>query len=267
MYQKIRPGLGFEREPKLALLGWVMILMTFGFLYLQTIDAREFLDVNIWVKPAKFAFSIGIYALTLTMFFGYVRLGRRKSFLMQGIVWTVILTSIFELSYIAYKASMQQASHFNFSDSFHIVLYALMGVAAVMLVSVMLPLAWEIARRPLDGLSNDYRACVVIGLVLSFILTLFVAGYLSSQGQYHIGALGGHFPITGWNRLGGDLRVSHFFALHLCQIIPFSMAIISPLPRLARWVTLCVVTLSSVILCIYTFVQALSGTPFLSIVS
>ena len=46
---------------------------------MQAVDPRT-LDsgVSVWVKPAKFLVSVGVFALTAAWFFGYVRPERRE---------------------------------------------------------------------------------------------------------------------------------------------------------------------------------------------
>ena len=65
----------------------------------------------------------------------------------------------------------------------------------------------------------------------------------------------------GWSRTGGDLRVAHFFALHLHQALPLvGLAIVrGGLPR-----PMVAVHLSAVLMVgwvIFVFVQALQGRP------
>ena len=117
-------------------------------------------------------------------------------------------------------------------------MYALMGVSAVLLVGTTLPLAWEIGRRPAAGLRPDFVAAVVIGLVLTFVLGGGLGGYMSSQPGHSVGAEGGHVPMFGWNRSGGDLRVAHFMGIHAQQAIPILLALAAPLATRLRWLVL-----------------------------
>jgi hypothetical protein len=180
-------------------------------------------------------------------------------------VWATIAAGSFEVAYISLQASRGLDSHFNFTSSFYNIMYSLMGVGAIVLISATLPLAWEIARRPRAGLRQDYVAAVVLGLVLTFVLGGALGGYMSSTTGHAVGRVGGHFPIFGWNRLGGDLRVAHFCGIHFQQVLPLIAATVAPLPRIARWAAILVSAAAGTILTIAVFVQALRGEPFLAI--
>lgn len=143
-------------------------------------------------------------------------------------------------------------------------MYALMGIAIVTAIVGLLVLAWEIARRPADGLRPDYKAAVVLGLVLTFLLGGGLGGYMAAQTGHSVGADAGHFPIFGWNRQGGDLRVAHFFGMHIMQFLPVLMALAAPLPRPVRWGVLVSGAVASVGITVFAFIQALNGQPFLA---
>jgi hypothetical protein len=137
----------FDRQPLLAAYGLAMIALTAPCVAMQFVDARTIGDVNVWAKPAKFFFSVGVFALTSAWFFGYVRPERRRAPPMQYVVWATIAAGAFELVYITWQAYRGLDSHFNITSPLYIAMYALMGVGAVILVSTTLPLANEIARR------------------------------------------------------------------------------------------------------------------------
>ena len=73
----------FVRQGNLAIFGVATLLLSAVAIFLQIIDPRLLESgVNVWVKPAKFFSSIGIFSLTAAWFFGYVRPERRHSRLM-----------------------------------------------------------------------------------------------------------------------------------------------------------------------------------------
>jgi hypothetical protein len=253
-----------ERQCTLALYG--LVTLTFGCvaLFLQAMDTRTLASgVDVWVKPAKFFFSVGVFALTAAWFFAYIRPDRRQSRLMRGTVAVLIATATFELAYISWQAAHGLESHFNTSTPFYTAMYALMGIAAVLLVGTTLPLAWEIARRPPPGLQPTFVAAVVIGLVLTFVLGGGLGGYMSSQMGHSVGAVGGHLALFGWNRLGGDLRVAHFLGVHAEQAIPLLAAFSAGMAARGRWTVLIVGTLAYSAVTIGVFVQALAGRPLI----
>lgn len=252
------------RQPALARYGMVLLFLGVAALVMQAADPRTLAGgVNIWVKPAKFFLSVGIFALTLTWFFGYVRLERRRSPLMRRTVAVLMAAGTFELVYISWQAALAQESHFNASTTFHSVMYALMGLGAVALSTTSLALAWEIARRPVDGLQRSFVAAVVAGLVLTFLLGGVLGGYMSSQAGHAVGTEGGHLPIVGWNRSGGDLRAAHFLGMHAQQALPVLAALVAPLAARTRWTVVVLGAGAYVTLTLALFFQAVAGRPLL----
>ena len=252
----------YRRQPQLVVFALACLGLAAVFFGAIGLDPRTFGGAPVWLKPAKFALSIAVFALTSAWFFGLVRPERRTAPLMQGSVWVIIVAGTFELAYIALQAGRGEASHFNLSSPLYITMYAVMGVAAVALTATTLPLAWEIARRPAEGSNAAYRLAVVIGLVLTFLLGAGLGGYMSAQSGHAVGVEGGGVPLFGWNRAGGDLRVAHFFGIHAQQAIPLLGAIAAAsgwrngraivLAGAAGWVALT----------LFAFAQAVAGRPF-----
>lgn len=252
------------RHRGLARYGAALVLLGLTALGLQIVDPRTLASgVNVWVKPAKFCFSIAVFALTAAWFMGYVRPERRQSLLMRATAWTLIASGTFELAYITLQAARGMESHFNVSSPLYAVMYALMGLGAIALTATTLPLAWEIARRPAANLQRSFVAAVVIGLVLTFLLGGGFGGYMSSQSGHAVGPAGGQVPLFGWNRLGGDLRVAHFLGIHAEQAIPILGALAAGATARIRWLALSAGTAAYMALTVGAFIQALAGEPFL----
>lgn len=250
------------RQEALALYGLVCLALSVLTLVLQTVDPRLLESgVNIWVKPAKFFSSVAIFSLTAAWFFGYVRPERRNSRVMRGTVWLLILAGTFELAWISWQAAHGLESHFNNDTPFYTIMYALMGMFAVLLVGTALPLAWEIARRPAAYLSRDFAAAVVIGLVLTFLLGGMLGGYMSSQAGHSVGAESGRTFFFGWNRSGGDLRVAHFLGIHAEQAIPLLAALAAGLATKVRWTVVILGSAVYAALTLAVFAQAVAGRP------
>ncbi len=252
-----------ERQRTLALYGLATLLLAVPVLALQAIDPRTLNGVGVWLKPAKFLVSVGIFSLTMAWFWDYVRPERRDSRAMRRTARVLVAAATFELLYIALQAARGLDSHFNLSSAFHIAMYALMGIAAVALTATTLPLAWEIARRPRSGLSRDFRAAVVTGLVLTFLLGAGFGGYMSAQPGHSVGAEGGRVFFFGWNRSGGDLRIAHFLGIHAQQAIPLIAALVAGQSVRARWTALGAGTLAYVAVTLGVFLQAVAGRPLL----
>lgn len=254
-----------ERQRTLTLYGAALLVLALVTSAAQLFDARLLDGVNVWVKPTKFLVSVAIFAITAAWFFGYVRPERRRSRLMRGTVAMLIFAGTFELIWISWQASQGLASHFNTSTTFYAIMYGLMGLFAFLLTATVLPLAWEIGRRPIEGLRPDFRAAVVIGLILTFLLGAGMGGYMSAQAGHAVGMEGGRVPLFGWNRSGGDLRIAHFLGVHAEQIIPLLAAAagLAGLSERARWGVLAGGTAIFVLATLGTFAQAVAGRPLL----
>jgi len=249
-----------RRHPLLTRYGFALLALGVVAMALQIVDPRTLASgVNIWVKPAKFFVSVGVFALTTAWFMGYVRPERRGAWVMRVTAWTLIASGSFELLYISFQAAQGLESHFNLTTPFYIAMYALMGLGAVILTATTLPLAWEIVRRPAPGLQRSFVAAVAIGLVLTFVLGGWMGGYMSSQPGHAVGQVGGSVPVFGWNRLGGDLRIAHFFGIHAEQAIPLIAVAAAGLPGRARWTAVLGGSAIYTALTIAVFLQAVAA--------
>lgn len=251
------------RQRMLTRFGLGLLALTPLALAAQLVDPRDLAGVNVWVKPAKFLFSIGLYALTTAWFFGYVRPERRGATLLRVTATLVLIGGGFEAVYITLQAARGLDSHFNVSSPLYMVMYALMGLFAMLLVGASLPLAWEIARRPKPGVRPDFVAALVIALVMTFVFGGGLGAYLSSQAGHAVGAVGGHVPLVGWNRAGGDLRVAHFFGIHAQQAIPLLACMVGAAGTRARWVAIVAGSAIYAGFTIVVFAQSLAGRALL----
>ena len=120
--------------------------------------------------------------------------------------------------YISLQAALGAPSHYNIADPFHAAMFALMGLAAVLLTGTQAVLAWQIyrhsAQRPLPVATQ----AVLAGLVLTFVLST-VSGFMLGGQQPPAGS---GLPIAGWHLGGGDLRPAHFLGVHAQQLIPLA---------------------------------------------
>ena len=233
-------------------------------LLLSFIDPRTLAGVSVWIKPFKFGVSISVYLATLAWFAPlmpprYFSLKRGKV-----LTWMPILAGVFELGYIVFQASLGQASHFNLSSPFHIHMYQLMGVGAVLLVSASLWMGVTILRS--HRLRDPYIFAVGISLVLAFVLGGGFGGYMSSQTSHWVGGLASDAHglwLVNWVRDGGDLRVAHFFGLHAMQILPFGAWLIAHRTQRFTFSSIIAMICVFTVFTIFTFVQAIQGQAFI----
>lgn len=251
-------------EPVMTALGLFLAFSLAVTLAAAQIDPRIVNGENVWLKPLKFQLSLTTYTLTLAFFARYLPRGltaRRAWRLWSGIVAFCILA---EMAWIGAAAALGTTSHYNVSSPLWSALYALMGVFAVTLTAMSLVMGIAIARNRATGLSPALHGAVWLGLVLTFALTVPVAGYLASRTGHHVGmpATGAALWPMGWSREVGDLRVAHFFAAHALQFIPAGGWIAAHLlPPRAAVVAVGAGSVAFAGLVAATFAQALAGLP------
>jgi hypothetical protein len=117
-------------------------------------------------------------------------------------------------------------------------------------------------------MSPAYRLSVILGLILTFVLGAAGGMAVGQNGSHWVAAAhtdAGGFPIFGWTRTGGDLRVAHFLGIHAMQILPVAGWLIArrrPNGTGAVWLAAAVLTA----LTTYTLFEALAGQPFLGFI-
>ena len=190
--------------------------------FASLVDGREFLGIDVWIKPFKFEMALVVYTWTLAFFARFLPAGTTARRWYRVYVGAVAAAIVLEMIWIGGAAALGTASHFN-PTPFGDLIYSAMGFAAVFLTSASAVYAVLIARNPSTGLSPALKDAVVIGLALVLPLTLVTAGTMAAMGSHFVGGsgsdAGGLFGM-GWARDGGDLRVAHFFATHALHFIP-----------------------------------------------
>lgn len=227
-------------------------------------DERLFQEVSLWKKPAKFALSIAVYLGTLAWCAALLPEAFWRSARGRLMSWTAVLTAAFEMGYIMLMAGLGEASHFNTSTPLTSLMYSLMGAGAMTLTAVSPWLAVEIARVRPAWREDPVLLAVVVGLVLTFVLGAGAGGYLGAQTSHWVDAPAtdaGGLAVLDWTRAGGDLRVAHFFGMHVMQALPLFALCVRRLPRPGLLVGSFAVLWSA--FTVLVFVQAVQGRPFL----
>ena len=98
--------------------------------------------MGVWVKPFKFMAATALLAWTTVWLAHLVNPTITQGQAYVGICVLIMVTSFFEVAYIAYKAALGSASHYNTSDSWHTAMFGLMTIAAVGLTASQGWLAW-----------------------------------------------------------------------------------------------------------------------------
>ena len=246
-----------------AAVGVIGLLPLLG---LGMIDDRLYNGINPWIKPAKFFASLAVHLVTLAVLLRLLEVHHRKALVTTVLAAGTVIVAWGESLYIAVQAWRGRASHWNVETEWEAMIYGVMGIGAVYLIAVagLLGLVILIAGRKEIGPGLRWGAG--LGLVLGFATTLVVAGYLGGHEAGHW--VGGErtdangLPVVGWARDGGDLRVAHFFALHMMQALPLLGWGADRLRLLPRSTVLAGSALGVAVVAA-TFLQALSGRPFL----
>jgi hypothetical protein len=228
-------------------------------------DDRLINGVSVWTKPFKFSLSLALYFATLAWFAPL--LGRDYFATRKGawLTWVPVVCALFEMFYIVMQASRGEASHFNRDTAFHATMFSLMGVGAVALVTMCLWMGVAVLRK--HRLESPYALAVGMGLVLTFALGGASGSYLGEHANHWVGGTASDANglwLLRWSRDGGDLRVAHFFGMHVMQVLP---AIAAMLP--AAWsrrrmiAVVCGVAAAYAAVTAAVFVQAVAGQPFI----
>jgi hypothetical protein len=249
-------------DPRFARGALLLLLMVLPLSAALVFDVRLFQGESPWIKPLKFALSLTMYLGTLAWAARYLPNRVRDARWFRVYQWLVLGCIAAEMLWIGGAALFATGSHFNVASPAMSTLYGLMGVAAVTLTSAAAfygALIWRHSDAPETSM-------IGLSFIATFVATVIVAGYMSSTLGHHVAVpeTGARLPIVGWSAEVGDLRVAHFLATHIMQIVPlawFMLATIRTPPR----GTGAALTLLCLALVAATFTQALQGLPLVSI--
>jgi hypothetical protein len=192
------------------------MILALAVTYLYSLsDERTIREVGVWVKPMKFMAATALFGFSTVWVLKIANSNVEQADVFRWISALIVLTSFFEVAYISLQASLGLASHYNNSDAFHALMFAVMGLAEVGLVTSHAWLDWEIWKEQSEGGLNVVTLGVILGLLLTFVLSV-LSGFL----------LGGHqppagqgLPLVGWH-FYKDSRPAHFLGVHAQQLIP-----------------------------------------------
>jgi hypothetical protein len=222
-------------------------------------EVRRYQDALVWIKPFKFALSFVVYFATLALVVARMSADGR---LMRGTIAVLAAAFWFEMIYITLQAAQGQGSHYNTGDAYHAVMYSMMGLGAVALVLGVAVIGVQVMRDTGARLSADLRWGIGVGFILSTVLTLITAATLSSMSGHFVGtpsAGAAVIPFFGWSASVGDLRPSHFAALHAIQVIPLLAFWVSGRKTARAWLIGGAVIYAAVTMALYA--QAMMGLP------
>ncbi|MCX5748130.1 MAG: hypothetical protein NT062_37195 [Proteobacteria bacterium] len=246
-----------------SLLGWAMasgglvVLCALALL----VHATPIGGVHPAVKPLKFAVAttmmLGSLAVLLPRlsFASSVRL---------GLGWVLIACLVLELVPIVIQALRGRSSHFNRATPLDAALWNLMGTTIAVLTLAMIVVAILATVRPLRGLDALTTMAWRAGVWL-FLLAAISGFGMGGRNAHSVGGSdgGAGMAVTQWSKTHGDLRVSHFFALHAFQLLPLLgyLLVALPIAPTARWAIMLVAIVAQAAVVVGTLVQAFAGRP------
>jgi hypothetical protein len=241
------------------------------------LDDRTLGGVSVWLKPAKFAISFVVYALTLGWLIAHLSRGKRTA---QRIANVIVVMSILEVGAIAFQAIRGRASHFNEATPLDAWLWQSMGMFIMVLWAGTLLIAILLWREKMPDRAGAWSIRLGMLLLLAGLLQGFFMvvpteaqielderGVETLMGAHSVGVPDGGpgMPLTGWSMTGGDLRIGHFVGIHGLQaILLFTMLLPGLVKDAVRRVRLVFVFACAYagVLILVTW-QALRGQPLL----
>lgn len=247
-----------KNRPLSFYVGLVSFLMIPVYLLLSQLDPRTVMGINTWIKPIKFAVSIGIFLWTMAWFLD--QLNDFPVFRNRMEKYFVIALSV-ELILITLQAGRGVQSHFNNSTILNSVIYGIMGlfIFPMMVVPILMDRKFKLLSSKFDP-----RVLISIRFSLWILAIASIIGFIISQRLAHAVGVpdgGPGLPLVNWSKNGGDIRIAHFVGIHALQVLPlFAFLAIKQ-----SWNTLSVkiVSIGYGILVGAVFVNAMFGRPLI----
>jgi hypothetical protein len=244
------------RNALLHFFGWLCLLGGIICTILTITTTAQVNNINAFVKPAKFFYSVWIFCWTIAWLI--YELQQPATINSYSIMVVVVMT--IELAIITWQAANGRLSHFNTRTPLYTSLFTIMGVAISILTAWTLVMGGLFFGKQVTHLPPGYLWGIRLGILL-FVIFSFQGGMMGAKLQHTVGAADGSsgLPILNWSKQYGDLRIAHFFGIHALQLLPLlgyyvfkhPAAIITASVAYAGWVS-------------FTLVKALRGLPLIS---
>lgn len=239
VYMSAAPGLEPDlRDPNPpsshVLLGYTLLALVGALVtaVLMRMDARILAGEPLWLKPTKFFLSSAIAAGTLEWIIRRSGLGSRRLNACRSVIAGGFLL---EMIIICTQAARGVRSHFNLSTPLDAVLFGIMGTVIIGVV-IAFGIAGFTATGTASRWSRAERTAVRWGIVVFMAAAVMgnrmvrptpeqqrqgdSEGRSGMRGSHFVGSIEGAtrtWPVTGWSRESGDLRVPHFVGMHALQ--------------------------------------------------
>jgi uncharacterized membrane protein len=206
-----------KRNPILYYFGWLYFIGGVISMIMTQASDITVLNINAWIKPMKFFFSIWIFCWTMGWYLVYLTNKRRT----RIYTWVIVIVMIIEQVIITWQAANGRLSHFNTTTPFYQLLFSIMGGAIVTLTVWTAVIGYSFFKQKQFDVPMPYIWGIRLGIIL-FVLFSFEGGIMASRLSHTIGAPDGSpgLPLVNWSKQYGDLRVAHFIGIHSLQLIP-----------------------------------------------
>lgn len=224
-----------QRFTTLERLGWTSLALTLVFGLGMLVDPRTLDGAPLWLKPAKFAVSIGIYSVTLAWMLRQLTEWPRVA---RAAAAMTSAAFVIELGLIAGQAARGVSSHFNVTSPVNIAIFAVMGTAIGLQTLASAAVTFALFKQPFADRALGWALrlgllIAVLGASIGGLMTqptqaqlaeVRATGVMPRAGQHSVGGEDGGpgLPGTGWSLEHGDLRVPHFLGLHAMQVLPLA---------------------------------------------
>jgi len=204
-------------NPALSYCGIAHLALFICFLLLAQVDHRQLMGINLWIKPMKFALSIGLYVLTWPFFLQYLPYTQT----INTFTLVTVIALSFEMLCIAGQAARGEMSHYNSKGGFNSIVFAAMGIAILLQTLFAAYMGMLYFTISAINLSSSLLWGIRLGILISCVFAL-QGGVMAARLSHSVGAPDGSpgLPFVNWSKTAGDLRIAHFLGLHALQLIP-----------------------------------------------
>ena len=247
-------------QKPLIVAGAISFVLLIVLAVISVFDSGQVMGINRWIKPMKFAMSIGIYLWTIAVFL-YFLPGRERA--KRIVSYTAIVMMLSELVLIVMQAARGTTSHFNNETAFDGIVFSAMGLMIIVNTGLLIYLTITYFRADIQ-----LPRSIVWGMRLGLILLLassFEGAYMSVVLRHSVGVADGGpgLPFVNWSTEGGDLRAAHFIGMHALQVMPVVGYVFEKLRPRAAVVLTILSGISYFLVFTAIFLQAMAGRPLL----
>jgi hypothetical protein len=256
---------GARAMPSLVAVSLALLLL---YLAWAAVDVRTIAGDPVWLKPTKFALSFVVTFGTLALIQQRLSPAWAEGWVLRIVAGVMAAAFAFEMAYMTYKAARGLSSHFNTGSALAARMYQLMGIGALALVVGIGTYGAAVLADRQARMSPALRTAAGVGLLATMILTLITAGTLGANGSHFVGQPlpgAGAIPFLGWSGSVGDLRPSHFLALHAMQALPLYVLWRERRGRAVQRAEVGWAAGAWTVLTLAVFAQALAGYPLVAL--